>query len=279
MPEIGSTTRRYQRFGVEMMYLKFRSVLLWVISSIHFSIGAPLLLLMAVFVDPRKNDQPQRFFARNILRMAGAKFKVVVSNQFDPHQTCIFISNHVNLFDPFVLYSAVPQFVRGWELESHFRIPIYGRMMKRFGNIPVADVKTPGNLRKLFRLTRQALDQGISLIVFPEGGRTRTGQVQPFRQGIFRMVRDLGYPIVPVSIVGSYEFYHKGSWMLKPSEIVVYIHDPIVTKNLSSKELDALQDRVQEIVSQPVMASYGLTSSSKSFKTERNTTPPMQIDK
>ncbi|OFV99931.1 MAG: hypothetical protein A3F68_10215 [Acidobacteria bacterium RIFCSPLOWO2_12_FULL_54_10] len=238
-----------------------------------------MLLLMAVFIDPRKNDRPQRFFARNILRMAGAKFRVVVSNQFDPNQTCIFVSNHVNLFDPFVLYSAIPQFVRGWELESHFRIPIYGRMMKRFGNIPVADVKTPGNLKKLFRLTRQALEQGISLIVFPEGGRTRTGHVQPFRQGIFRMVRDLGYPIVPVSIVGSFEFYHKGSWMLHLSEIVVYIHDPIHTQNLSSNELNTLQDRVQEIVSQPLMASYGLVSSSKSFKTERDTTSPMHIDK
>ncbi|MBI4458778.1 MAG: 1-acyl-sn-glycerol-3-phosphate acyltransferase [Acidobacteria bacterium] len=238
-------------------YLVLRCGILWAISGVHFFFGTLLLLLLAVFVDPRKNDRPQRIFARNILRLAGVKFRVRYAPGFDPARTSIFVCNHVNIFDPFVVYSAIPQFLRGWELESHFSLPIYGWMMKRFGNVPVPDNKTPGSLKKLFRRTREALDNGTSLAVFAEGSRTLDGRVQPFRPGIFRMVRDLGYPIVPVSIVGSFAFYRKGSRMLYPSTITVHIHDTIDTRSLPPEKLEQLQDRVYQIISAPIHEDLG----------------------
>src|SRR3970040_399944 len=118
---------------MERLYLVIRSVIFWVVSALHFFPGGVLLLLLALFLDPRKHDWPQRFFARNVLRLAGARLRVQRAPGFDPNRTSIFISNHVNLFDPFVVYSAVPQFVRGWELESHFRIPVYGWILARVG--------------------------------------------------------------------------------------------------------------------------------------------------
>jgi 1-acyl-sn-glycerol-3-phosphate acyltransferase len=236
-------------------YLILRSLVLWFVSWLHFVAGTLLLLLVAAFVDPRKSDPLQRLFARNIMRLAGVRLRVELSPHFDPSRTCIFVSNHVNLFDPFVLYSTIPQFFRGWELESHFKIPVYGWLMKRFGNVPVADRRTTGSLRRLIQQTRQALDNGTSLIVFPEGKRTRDGHVQPFQKGIFRIVRDLEVPIVPVSMVGSFEFNHKDSYLLRPATIVVHLHDTIETNGLSDAEREALCDRVQQIVAAPVEAS------------------------
>lgn len=245
---------------MKRLYLLIRCAILWVGSALHFFPGGLVLLVLALFLDPRKHDWPQRFFARNVVRLAGARLRVECAPGFDPKRTSIFVSNHVNLFDPFVLYSAVPQFIRGWELESHFQIPVYGWIMKRFGNVPVADQKTPGHLKRLFQRTRQALDSGVSLVVFAEGGRTLDGRVQPFQKGIFRMVRDLGFPIVPISIVGSFEFNRKGSWMLNPSTIVVHLHDTIETKGLSDKELEALPERVNEIVAKPVHEAIAVSS-------------------
>ena len=234
------------------LYLLVRCGILWAVSLLHFTLGTAVLLLAAVFVDPRKYDWLPRFIARNIVRLAGAKLRVQPAPGFDRQRTCIFISNHVNLFDPFVLYSSIPQYIRGWELESHFRIPVYGWLMKRYGNVPVADQINPGNVRKLYRRTKLALEEGTSLVVFPEGSRTLDGRVKPFQPGIFRMVRDMGYPIVPVSLVGSFEFNHKGSHMLFPSTIVVYLHDTIETTQLSKKEIENLLGRVQQIVSRPI---------------------------
>jgi 1-acyl-sn-glycerol-3-phosphate acyltransferase len=77
------------------------------------------------------------------LRLAGVGFEAHYAPGFDRTRTSFFVCNHVNLFDAFVIYSAYPQFVRGLELESHFRIPAYGWMMKRFGNIPVSESEAP----------------------------------------------------------------------------------------------------------------------------------------
>ncbi|HXW16873.1 MAG TPA: lysophospholipid acyltransferase family protein, partial [Candidatus Acidoferrales bacterium] len=235
-------------------YLAVRSAILWAASGIHFFVICTFLVFLAIFVDPRKNDWPQRAFFRNILRVAGVKFEVRRSPNFDPSRTCIFICNHVNIFDPFVIYSAIPQFVRGFELESHFKVPAYGWMMGRFGNIPVPDVPSRAGLEKMSERAKAALDSGISLIAFAEGSRTRDGRVGPFRKGIFGLAQRFGVPIVPMSIVGSYEFFRTGHWMLHPGKITVILHDTIDTKNVERDELDALRDRVQAIVSQPVEA-------------------------
>lgn len=234
------------------LYLVVRSAFLWVVSSVHFFAVCTFLLLLGIFINPRKNDRPQRILARNILRLAGVGFEVRRAPGFDPRRTSFFIVNHVNLFDPFVLYSAIPQFVRGLELESHFKIPVYGWMMKRFGNVPVPKETRPADLKRMWRLTRAALESGTSLVVFPEGGRTRDGHVGPFKDGVFRMAQQFGCPIVPVSIVGSFEFNRKASWMLRPSKIVVYLHNTIETRDLRKDAIEALRDRVHRIICTPV---------------------------
>jgi 1-acyl-sn-glycerol-3-phosphate acyltransferase len=233
-------------------WLVARSLALWTVTWIHFLIVGVFIIAMGAVVDPRTNDWPQRAFSRNILRLAGARFEVRRSPGFDPKRTSILICNHVNLFDPFVIYSAIPQFVRGFELESHFRIPIYGWLMDRFGNVPVPNKPSRDGLQIMSDRARTALDSGISLIAFAEGSRTRTGHVQTFKKGIFTIAQKAGVPIVPMSIVGSYEFFRTGHWMLHPGKITVYLHDTIDTAQVARSDVDALRQRVQEIVSAPV---------------------------
>ena len=237
-------------------WLMVRSALLWAISGIHFAVVCTFLVVLGIFVDPRKNDWPQRAFFRNILRLAGVRFEVQRAPGFDPKRTSIFVCNHVNIFDPFVIYSAIPQFVRGFELESHFKVPIYGWMMGRFGNIPVPDAPSRESLEIMTNRAKKALDSGVSLIAFAEGSRTRDGHVQEFKKGAFRIAQQLGVPIVPMSIVGSYQFFQTGNWMLHPGKITVYLHDTIDTSQIDRTGIDALRQRVQEIVAEPVEKSF-----------------------
>ncbi|HZS70846.1 MAG TPA: lysophospholipid acyltransferase family protein [Candidatus Acidoferrum sp.] len=231
-----------------------RSLLLWTVSWVHFAVFVPILIALAIFLDPRKHDWLQRGFCRRIARFSGARVRVVQSPGFDPKRTCFFMCNHVNLFDPFILYNAIPQLVRGWELESHFRIPVYGWLMKRFGNVPVPDVRRPSDLKRMWRLTQAAIDSGTSLIVFPEAKRTRDGSVDQFEDGGFRVAQQLGVPIVPVSLVGSFRHLRTGHWQLTPATITVYLHDIIETKDLTKEDIPALRDRVRAIVSAPIEA-------------------------
>ena len=236
-------------------WLTIRSLVLWAVSGVHFAVVASFLMVLGIFVDPRKNDWPQRLFFRNILRLIGVKLDVRRAPGFDPVRTSIFVCNHVNIFDPFVIYSAIPQFLRGFELESHFKLPIYGWLMGRFGNVPVPDVPSREGLERMTNRAKAALDSGISLAAFAEGGRTRDGHVRPFKKGIFNLAQKFGVPIVPVSIVGSYEFFQTGNWILYPGKITVYLHDTIETSSVSRAAVDELRDRVREIVATPVEAS------------------------
>jgi len=235
-------------------WLAFRSAAFWFLSVLHFFIVAPTLVFLGIFLDPRKHDWLQRSFCRRIAFFAGARVESRRAQGFDPNRTCFFMVNHVNLFDPFLLYCAIPQFVRGWELESHFKIPAYGWLMKRFGNVPVPDVRRPSDLKRMWRLTQDAIQGGTSLIIFPEAMRTRTGHLNSFQDGGFRVAQQLGIPIVPVSLVGSFQHHRTGHWMLWPATVTVHIHDTIDTGGLTKEDVPALRDKVHEIIAAPIEA-------------------------
>jgi 1-acyl-sn-glycerol-3-phosphate acyltransferase len=236
-------------------WLRVRSTLLWALSGLHFCLVVPLVLILAAVLGQRRVDPLVRFGARNIVRLAGARLLVHISPGFDRERTCFFVSNHVNIFDPFVLYSAIPRVFRGLELESHFKLPVYGWFMKRFGNVPVPDARTPSGLKRTYRLAGEALARGTSLMVFPEGGRTLDGRVQPFEDGAFRMAIQLGYPITPVTIVGAFGWQNKLTRLLRPATVRVHVHDTIDVQGFSRKELGELRERVRAIIAEPVHAA------------------------
>jgi 1-acyl-sn-glycerol-3-phosphate acyltransferase len=238
--------------GMRRAWTLARSAFHWMLCAAFFFPVCVFLVLLGIFIDPRRNDGPQRMLCRVTMKLAGAKLVVRRAPGFDPKRTCFLLVNHVNLFDPFVLYATIPQFFRGLELESHFRIPVYGWMMKRFGNVPVPDNNRPSDLKRMWRLTRAALDSGVSLAVFPEGQRTRNGRIGAFKDGVFRMAMKFGTPIVPVSMVGAFEFNKKTGWLLRPGTITIYLHDVIETKDLRKEDFAALRDRVHDIISRTV---------------------------
>jgi 1-acyl-sn-glycerol-3-phosphate acyltransferase len=237
---------------MKRVWLAFRSASLWFLSLLHFFIAAPTLVFLGVFLDPRKHDWLQRSFCRRIVFFSGANVESRRDPAFDPHCTCFFMVNHVNLFDPFFLYCVIPQFVRGWELESHFKIPAYGWLMKRFGNVPVPDVRRPSDLKRMWRLTQDAIDSGTSLIIFPEARRTRDGQLGEFQDGGFRVAQQLGIPIVPVSLVGSFQHHRTGHWMLWPATVTVHIHETIDTSGLTKEDVPVLREKIREIIAAPI---------------------------
>src|SRR5260370_39909682 len=124
--------------------------------------------------------------------------------------------------------------------------------MKRFGNVPVPDVGRASDLKRMWRLTQDAVDGGTSLIIFTEAKRTRDGRLNEFQDGGFRVAQQLGIPIVPVSLVGSFQHHRTGHWMLWPAKVTVHLHDTIETKGLTKEDVPALRERVREIIVAPV---------------------------
>jgi 1-acyl-sn-glycerol-3-phosphate acyltransferase len=229
-----------------------RSLALWTVSLLHFVPATIGLLALRLFLDPRRFDPLLRLYCRVIVRLAGMRLEVRRSPGFDPDRTCFLTVNHVNVFDPFVVYAAIPQFARGLELESHFRVPVYGWLMRHFGNVPVPDRPLREGLARLEERVVAALGRGVSLIAYPEGTRTRTGEVGPFRSGVFRLAAKHGVPVVPVSVVGAWEFKRVHSWRLRPGPVVVHLHGTI---DAAGRDPDELREQVREIVAAQVRAA------------------------
>ena len=240
--------------------LAVRSAFFWTLSVLHFFPACASIVLLGALVDKRRLDPLLKLFFRNVVRCTGARLVVRHDAGFDPARTCVFAANHVEIFDPFLVYPAIPQVARGLELETHFRVPVYGWLMRSFGNVPVPATLTREGLERMRLRAREAIAAGTSLIVFPEGTRTRSGRVGTFKPGSFRLAIELGVPVVPVSLAGAYELKRVGDWRLFPSTVVVQLHAPIETQGLTAEDARALAERVRGIVTEAAERSAGVLS-------------------
>lgn len=231
---------------------KVVSGFLWVVSGVHFVICGSLLALAVKLLGSRRADPFLRLFARTSVLFAGIRIRRRIDPGYDRKTPCFLVANHVNIFDPWVLCTGVRRTIRGLELESHFEVPIYGWIMKGFGNVPIPDERTAAGLKRAYRLARVALDGGMQLLVFPEGSRTLDGRVGEFEDGAFRMARQLRIPIVPVSQVGAYERKRKGSKMMTPGTVTVIVHETIPAEEVRRTDPAEMRDRVRAIISGPV---------------------------
>ncbi|HET9886976.1 MAG TPA: lysophospholipid acyltransferase family protein [bacterium] len=233
---------------LESARIALRSAFWWTLSAIHFFPGSIALSLLSYVLPLRRVDPFLRAFVRNVVRLSGARLEVRHASGFDPFRTSFFLSNHVSVFDPFFVHSSLPQLTRGMELESHFRVFGYGWMMRRMGNVPVPDTRNTAGLRRMMKETKKSLKAGVSLIAFPEGHRTRSGALGPFEAGVFRLARELGVPIVPVTTAGAYEHHRVGDWNLYPGPVVVHVHDTIPVERIKEMDTAALMEHVRRVM-------------------------------
>lgn len=215
----------------------------------------PLTALMKV-VPADRIDGLTRLYTRGQVALTLCRWRAVVHPAVDPAQTYLFVQNHVNVLDHCTMYAATPHFKQGMELRKHFDVPLYGPFMRARGTIPV-DPDDPASMLSLRRAMRAELDQGHSLLAFPEGTRTRTGRVGPFREGIFHLARQLQVPVVPVAVTGMWEVLPTGDWVMRPGRrVTVHVTEPIATSGLTRHQVPDLTRQVHSRIRDLVDASY-----------------------
>lgn len=223
---------------------KVIAVLLWGVGLLWL---LPLTTLMIVFYRWRTSQRCEwltRIYTRTQVALTGNRWRAQVHPDVEARAAYIFVQNHTNHFDHAVFYPATPQFKQGVELAKHFDYPFYGWMMKARGTIPIRPFAKQ-QLQELRNGVAAEVAAGGSIVVFPEGTRTLDGRLGKFRKGIFLVARDLGVPIVPVTVTGSFEMMRKGSWLIRPGNtITVHCDAPIPTAGLRDDELPALIDKV-----------------------------------
>lgn len=191
---------------------------------------------------------------------------------------CIITPNHVTYADPIWITIPMPRRIYYMAWHKPFRIPVLGLLMRMFGAFPVnLDVAADASAQ---REAIELLRKGRALVMFPEGGRTRTGRLMPFKMGAFRLALAHGVPIVPVTIKGAERIWPVGQMFPRPGKLTIIYHPPIEVPQLpgdasrlelknTSRELARKAHNVVAITLDP--ASLNRTDSNESLSLETNT--------
>ena len=160
----------------------------------------------------------------------------------------IYMSNHQSYFDVFALMAFLPDNARFVAKKSLERIPIFGQAMRAAGTI-IIDRKHPEKARKALNRTGSArMGRGIGVIVFPEGTRSRTGEIGQFKKGGFVLALESGAAIVPVGVNGSRNILPANGYRVKPGKIRISIGRPIPAGSFSSENKEALIEKTRREV-------------------------------
>lgn len=165
-----------------------------------------------------------------VLKVTKSDLRITYHPDFDKTRPSVFCQNHVNILDAFTACASIPQPFVGLMLAWHFKIPGYGWMMKATHGIPVH--KGARRTELLCEAARDRAAEGLSILTFPEGHRTLDGKMQPFKRGVFFMARDSELPVVSIAVRGMFEVNHKGSGIIRPGKVDVFVGPQIDTAHL-----------------------------------------------
>ncbi len=191
-------------------------------------------------------------FAYSNIKLTGSKIHVIGTENIPKDRACLFVSNHQSHIDIGIFLGYIDT-VKGFVSKAELsKLPIGNRWMKEIGCVFLdrADIKKSA---KAINEAMQNLQNGHSMIIFPEGTRSKSSEMAEFKAGSFKLATKPKVPIVPVTIDGSYKILEDNKFpLIKAHDVYVTVHPPIFTENLSKEETAELPGKVQKIVASAI---------------------------
>ena len=210
------------------------------------SLGA-LFAIFACRLSAEKVQALPQFWARIICWCAGVEVTVQGQENLDRTKTYIFAANHQSQFDIFALQGYLGFDFRWMAKKELFAIPIFGAGMRAAGYISVDRSRGRQAVQSLNEAAQRIAD-GTSVIIFPEGTRSRDGLLQPFKSGAMVLAIKAGVPIVPVAIIGTHHVLAKGKLLPQPGPVMIRLGRPIESSLFKPAEKQELASRLQQEV-------------------------------
>jgi len=187
-----------------------------------------------------------RVWSRSLLFFARVRVKVEGLQKIDLGTSYVFCSNHLSYMDTPVVLSSIPAEFRFLAKEGLFQIPLLGTHLKQAGHIPVPREDPRRAVRAMTRAGRIMREHGVSVLIFPEGGRSRDGVLQTFKEGAAYIAIKAQAPLVPVALVGTRKILPFGSAVFHPGRVRLRVGDPIPTEGLTLRDRGALTEAAHQ---------------------------------
>ena len=212
-------------------------------------IAASLTVLLGIFDRHGKRVyRLNQFWTWTILRLGGVSLNVIGLERIDPLQQYIFMVNHQSNIDIPVLVEGLRSFQLRWIAKKELlRVPFFGWAMWASKHI-IVDRGNRSDGIKILQQAKQRIAAGISVVIFPEGSRSRDGKLLPFKKGGFLLAVQTGRPIVPITIRGSSELLPPGAWRLKSGTVELIIDQPVTVTGVRPGNLRILSGQIRQTI-------------------------------
>ena len=191
-------------------------------------------------------DRAQRRWSRTSRRVTGIPVSIEGAEHLNADGPQVLVSNHTGFFDILALLAALPVDAKFIVKQELYRIPVLGAAMRAAGHVRM----DRGNQKQAFGAYEEAAAQmkekKLTIVVYPEGTRTRTGDMLPFKKGPFVFAIGSGAPLIPCYVAGAFGIQPKGSIRVRKKPITIVLGPPIPTAGLRPEDRDALSDRTRE---------------------------------
>jgi 1-acyl-sn-glycerol-3-phosphate acyltransferase len=238
-------------FSLLTSYFALRSLLTYIVVSVYVLIAGPIALAIGVgFKSKAWLYGPGHIGVGLALGLAGIRYRVRGRENIPADRAVVFCSNHESNVDPPVLFQALHKRLHVLFKAELTKLPILGKVMVAGGFVPVERDKREASMASIERAA-ESIRSGNSFLIFPEGTRSRTTEMLPFKKGGFIMAIKAQAPIVPVAVSGGRAAMQKGSWFVRPVMVDVTIGEAVETAGMTLSDRDELieivRTRIQEL--------------------------------
>ena len=198
---------------------------------------------------------PGMIWSRLACRLALCPVKVNGREKLARKQSYVFIANHQGAFDIFLIYGFLGYPIK-WIMKKSLRsIPFVGAACESAGFVFV-DNSSPKAAAKTIAVAEKRLTKGASLMIFPEGSRTKDGHIHDFKKGAYQIALDLNLPLVPITINGAFEVLSIHSLLLCPHKLELTIHDPVPVDGCGAADIPKLMTHTRETIHNGLWERY-----------------------